>query len=165
MLIVILNRLIPQIEEIVSEEQAGFRAGRNTTDQSRKFRILSEKCLQHQQNLNHVFVDFKKSFDRVWHAALLASIQKYNVSAILLKAYDGDQCQEDKTDDKQRQRHPERNKGKSTEAGSVTSFKYLGAAVSDDGSKPEILSRIAQATAALTKLQPIWRDNNISLGS
>ena len=34
----------------------------------------------------------------------------------------------------------------------VTSFKYLGAVVSDDGSKPEVLSRIAQATAALTKL-------------
>ena len=25
----------------------------------------------------------------------------------------------------------------------VTSFKYLGAVVSDDGSKPEVLSRIA----------------------
>ena len=37
--------------------------------------------------------------------------------------------------------------------------------LSDDGSKPEILSRIAQATAALTKLKPILRDNNISLGS
>ena len=48
--------------------------------------------------------------------------------------------------------------------GIVTSFKYLGAVVSDDGSKPEVLSRIAQATAALTKLKPIWRDNNISLG-
>ena len=47
----------------------------------------------------------------------------------------------------------------------VTSFKYLGAIVSDDGSKPEAVSRIAQATAALTKLKPIWRDNNISLGS
>ena len=45
----------------------------------------------------------------------------------------------------------------------VTSDKYLGAVVSDDGSEPEILSRIAQATAALTKLKPIWRDNNISL--
>ena len=45
------------------------------------------------------------------------------------------------------------------------SFKFLGAVVSDDGSKPEVLSRIAQATAALTKLKPIWRDNNISLGS
>ena len=44
-------------------------------------------------------------------------------------------------------------------------FKYLGAVVSDDGSKPEVLSRIEQATAALTKLKPIWRDNNISLGS
>ena len=49
--------------------------------------------------------------------------------------------------------------------GTVTSFKYLGAVVLDDGSKPEVLSRIAQATAALTKLKPIWRDNNISLGS
>ena len=40
----------------------------------------------------------------------------------------------------------------------VTSFKYLGAVVSDDRSKPEVLSKIAQATAALTKLDPIWRD-------
>ena len=48
--------------------------------------------------------------------------------------------------------------------GTVRSFKYLETVVSDDGSKPEVLSRIAQATAALTKLKPIWRDN-ISLGS
>ena len=37
--------------------------------------------------------------------------------------------------------------------GTLKSFKYLGAVVSDDGSKPEVLSRIAQATAALTKLK------------
>ena len=49
--------------------------------------------------------------------------------------------------------------------GTVTSFKYLEAVVSDDGSKPEVLSRIEQATAALTKLKPIWRDSNIFLGS
>ena len=47
--------------------------------------------------------------------------------------------------------------------GTLTSFKYLGAVVSDDDSKPEVLSRIEQATAVLTKLNPIWRDNNISL--
>ena len=56
-------------------------------------------------------------------------------------------------------------KVKGQKLSTVTSFQYLGAVVSDDGSKLEILSRIAQATAALTKLQPIWRDNNISLGS
>ena len=49
--------------------------------------------------------------------------------------------------------------------GTITSFKYLRAVVSDDGSKPEALSRIEQATAALTKLKPIWRENNIFLGS
>ena len=37
--------------------------------------------------------------------------------------------------------------------GTVTTFKYLGAIVSDGGSKAEVLSRIAQATAALTKLK------------
>ena len=31
----------------------------------------------------------------------------------------------------------------------VTSFKYLGKVIIDEGSKPEILSRIAQTTAAL----------------
>ena len=50
---------------------------------------------------------------------------------------------------------------KGQKLGTVTSFKFLGAVVLDDGSKPEILSRIAQATAALTMLKPIWRDNNI----
>ena len=56
-------------------------------------------------------------------------------------------------------------KVKGQKLGTVTSFKYLGAVVSDDGSKPEVLSRIAQASAALTKLKPIWRDNNIPLES
>ena len=33
----------------------------------------------------------------------------------------------------------------------VTSFKYLGSVITDEGSKPELLSRIAQTTAALTR--------------
>ena len=40
----------------------------------------------------------------------------------------------------------------------VTSFKYLGAVIFDEGSKPEILSRMAQKTAALTQLTPVWND-------
>ena len=54
-------------------------------------------------------------------------------------------------------------KVKGQKLGTVKSFKYLRAVVSDDGSKPEILSRITQATAAFTKLKPIWRDNNVFL--
>ena len=47
----------------------------------------------------------------------------------------------------------------------VENFKYLGAIISNEGSKPEILSRIAQTTAALSRLKIIWRDKNISLAS
>ena len=61
MLKVILNRLKPQAEEIIAEEHAGFRAGRNTTAQVFNLRILCEKYLRHQQNLYHVFIDFQKS--------------------------------------------------------------------------------------------------------
>ena len=47
----------------------------------------------------------------------------------------------------------------------VISFKYLGSIVSDLGSKPEILSRIAQTTAALTRLKQVGNDRSISLSS
>ena len=47
----------------------------------------------------------------------------------------------------------------------VTNFKYLGSVITDEGSKPEILSRIAQTTTALTRLKPILSDRSISLSS
>ena len=47
----------------------------------------------------------------------------------------------------------------------VTRFKYLGLVVSDEGSKPDILSRTAQTTAALTRLKPVWNDRSVPLGS
>ena len=47
--------------------------------------------------------------------------------------------------------------------GAVRSFKYLGAIVSDEGYKPEVLSRIAQTTAAVTRLKVIWNDKNIAV--
>ena len=263
MLKVILNRLKPQAEEIIAEEQAGFRARRSTTEQIFNLRILCEKYLQHQKNLYHVFIDFKKAFNRVWHAALWATMGKYNISANLvrtieqlydkatsavqmngsigewfritvrvrqgcllsptlfniflerimsdaLEEHDGkvsiggrnitnlrfaddiDALAEEKQElealveslDKTCTRYKMEISAEKTELmtnsangiqreiqvkgqklGTVTSFKYLGAVVSDNGSKPEVLSRIAQATAALTKLKPIWRNNNISLGS
>ena len=42
----------------------------------------------------------------------------------------------------------------------VTSFKNLGSVITDEGSEPEILSGIAQTTAALTRLKPVWNDRS-----
>ena len=47
----------------------------------------------------------------------------------------------------------------------VRSFKYLGAVVSNEGSKPEVLSRLAQTNAAVTKLKVIWNDKSITISS
>ena len=47
----------------------------------------------------------------------------------------------------------------------VTSFKYLGSFITEESSKPEIISRIAQTTATLTRLKPVWNDRSISLSS
>ena len=251
MLKVILNRLKPQAEEIIAEELAGFRAGRSTTEQIFNLRILCEKNLQHQQNLYHVFIDFKKAFDRVWHAALWATMGKYNISANLVRTieqlYDkatsavqmngsigewfrttvgvrqgcllsptlfniflerimSDALEEhdgkvsigsrnitnlqfaDDTDalaaeeqelealveslDKTCTRYKmeisaEKTKLMTNSANGIQrEIKVKGQKLDTvTSSKPEVLSRIAQATAALTKLKPIWRDNSISLGS
>ena len=45
----------------------------------------------------------------------------------------------------------------------VTSVKYLGSVITDEGSKPEMLSRIAQTTAALTRLKPVLIDKSSKL--
>ena len=47
----------------------------------------------------------------------------------------------------------------------VTSFKYLGSIISDEGYKPEINSRIALTTTVLTWLKPVWNDMSIYLSS
>ena len=47
----------------------------------------------------------------------------------------------------------------------VKNFEYLGALIFNEGSKPAILSSIAQTTAAHSRLKIIWRDKKISFAS
>ena len=69
---------MPQAEEIIAEEQAGFRAERSITEQIFNLRILCEKYLY------HVFIDFKKAFDSIWHEAWWATMRKYNIKASII---------------------------------------------------------------------------------
>ncbi|KAK2180178.1 hypothetical protein NP493_454g03017 [Ridgeia piscesae] len=260
---ILLNRLKPQAEKIIAEEQAGFRPGRSTTEQIFNLRILCEKYLQHQQDLYHVFIDFKKAFDRVWHAALWAIMRHFNTNANLIRMIqnlyekatsavylnnsigdwirttvgvrqgcvlsptlfniflerimtdalhdhegtvsiggrritnlrfaddiDGQAGREEELADlverldktstafcmqinaEKTNLMTNNTNGFSTDIRAngekldcVNRFKYLGAIIADEGSKPEILARIAQATAALAKLKTIWNDRNVALNS
>ena len=263
MLKILLNRLKPQAEKIIAEEQAGFRPGRSTTEQIFNLMTLCEKYPQHQQDLYHVFIDFKKAFGRVWNATLWSTMRHFNINANLIRMiqnlYDkatstvylnnntGDWIrttvevrqgcvlsptlfniflerimtdalndhegtvsiggrnitnlrfaddidglagrEEELADLVERldktstafgmQINAEKTKlmtnntnGFSTDIrvngeklDCINRFKYLGAIIADEGSKPEILARIAQATAALAKLKTIWNDRNIALNS
>ena len=258
---IILNRLKPQAEQIIAEEQAGFRAGRSTTEQIFNLRLICEKYLQHQQHLYHVFVDYKKAFDRVWHAALWATMRAYNITpntiAVIKSLYDnatsavlhndvtgkwfkttigvrqgcllsptlfniylerimtdaledhvgtvsiggrqvtnlrfaddidglagsedelreltakleitslayGMEINAEKTKVMANMEFESEIQVGGQRLEKVSSFKYLGSIISDVGSKPEILARIAQTIAALCKLKNIWRSKTISLYS
>ena len=263
MLKIILNRLKPEAEKIIAEEQAGFRPGRSTTEQIFKLSILCERYLQHQQKLYHVYIDFKKAFDRVWHSALWATMRLYNINTNLINAIQNlygkatsavcfsgstggwfrttvgvrqgcllsptlfniflERIMADALEDHKSTvsiggrtisnlrfaddidglagsqlelaNLVERLEKTSTAYGmqisaektklmtnntngissnirvngekleTVQSFKYLGAIVSDEGSMPEIRSRISRTIAALTKLKTIWDAKNIDLSS
>ena len=263
MLKVILNRLNPQAENIIAEEQAGFRVGRSTTEQIFNLRVLCDKYQQHPRDIYHIFIDFAKAFDRVWHAALWATMRRYNItadiirvvqslyekatSAVLINGTLGDwfrttigvrqgcilsptlfnifleeimtealekhhgtvsiggrtitnlrfaddidglagdeeelEALAECLDTASRKYGMDINADKTKVMTSnpngiqnyinikdhaldnVSTFKYLGSIISEEGSKPEILARTAQATAAMTKLKRIWKDKNIQLSS
>ena len=65
-----LYRQNHKLKKIITEEKAGIRAGRSTTEQVFNFRSLCEKYLQHQQNLIYVFIE------KTWHA-----MRKYYINA------------------------------------------------------------------------------------
>ena len=70
---IILNWLKPQAEQIIAVEQAGLRAGRSTAEQIFNLRLCCTTTM----------VQFKKAFNRVWHAAMRAIMKKY-ISANLI---------------------------------------------------------------------------------
>ena len=44
-----------------------------------------KRNLQHWQYLYYAIIDFKKAFDREWHAVVWATMQKYNINANLVR--------------------------------------------------------------------------------
>ena len=62
----------------------GFRKGRGCTDAIFAFRQLSEKVTEHDSDLNIIFVDQEKEFDRVNRDKLWQTLNLYNIQSQLL---------------------------------------------------------------------------------
>jgi len=67
---ILMDRIKKKTEEILSEEQAGFRASRSTIDQIFTLRQLSEKYTDFSKDLFVCYVDFRKAFDSIWRKGL-----------------------------------------------------------------------------------------------
>ena len=74
-----MNQLKAKAKELLAEEQAGFRPGRSTVEQIFNCRVITEKQLQRQRDLFHNLIDFKKAFDRVWHADLWQVLGNFTI--------------------------------------------------------------------------------------
>lgn len=73
---VILNHIKKKAEEVLSESQCGFRAGKSTIDMI--FTLwLQEKAIEQNQPLYMIFVDFSKAFDTVDRETLWKVLKLY----------------------------------------------------------------------------------------
>ena len=74
----LLNRLSTHTTpEVVPETKCGFRGNWNTVDMILCLRQLQEKCIEQDQPLYMVFVDFSKAFDTVGKTGLWQLLRKY----------------------------------------------------------------------------------------
>ena len=73
---IILRRLKPLVEDSLSIDQAGFRAGRSTQDQVLALSTFIENGFQQRLKTGAVFLDLTAAYDTVWHKGLLVKISK-----------------------------------------------------------------------------------------
>ena len=81
-----LIQLKTKAEELLADAQASFKPDRGTLEQIFNSRVIIEKRLQHQRDLLHNVIDFRKAFDRVWNADLWQVLRNFNIEDGLVQA-------------------------------------------------------------------------------
>ena len=74
---IMLERMKKQLDKILRENQAGFRANRSCNDQITTLRIIIEQSEEFNASLLTTFVDFEKAFDKLNRKALWNLLKKY----------------------------------------------------------------------------------------
>lgn len=84
---VILNRINAHIQDnnILPDEQCGFRAKRSTAHQLIRVLQTAKEKLNQKESTGLIFLDVEKAFDRVWHNGLIYKMIKLNFSPTIIK--------------------------------------------------------------------------------
>jgi len=97
----VLHRVSPEVDKLLSPEQAGFRRNRSTCEQVAALTTHIENGFQRQLKTGAVFLDLTAAYDTVWHTGLLCKLCKNIVFTIHRSQWNhnararccGDSCQ------------------------------------------------------------------------
>ena len=93
---IIVRRLVKEVDQHLREEQAGFRAGRGTTEQIFILRNILEQAIEWNSNLYTCFIDFEKAFDSVHRDTLWKIMRHYGIPEKYIRLvkcmYDNSEC-------------------------------------------------------------------------
>ena len=76
---ILKKRITSKADEYLSEDQYGFRRGSETRKEIAAMRIICERSLEHDKEVNICFVDFEKAFDRIRWDKLMEILKKIGV--------------------------------------------------------------------------------------
>jgi len=68
-----------KIEDVLGEDQFGFRRGKGTRDAIGMLRIISERTLEIDEELSVCFIDWQKAFDRVNWTKLMQILKETSI--------------------------------------------------------------------------------------
>jgi len=72
----VLHRVSPEVEKLLSPKQAGFRRNRSTCEQVAALTAHIENGFQRQLKSGAVFLDLTAAYDTMWHTGLLYKFSK-----------------------------------------------------------------------------------------
>ena len=94
---ILLERMKDSVDEILRDNQAGFRSNRSCTDQIATLRIIVEQSLEWNSSLYINFVDYRKAFDSIHRDTLWQLLRNYGipekVTRLIKKSYEDMTCQ------------------------------------------------------------------------
>ena len=84
----VLHSRIQTREEVLGEEQAGFRAERGTTDQIFTLSQIAEKMWEYNKDLFCIFIDFRQAFDSVWRKGMIQVMKHFGFEEGIVNVID-----------------------------------------------------------------------------
>ena len=76
---ILRGRIEKKIEDVLGEEQFGFRRGKGTRDAVGMMRIIAERILEIGEELCVCFIEWQKAFDRVNWTKLIQILKRIGI--------------------------------------------------------------------------------------